>query len=298
MVRLWSLLCALAIYLVPFRVQCLGQETGASLMEVLVANNSAIDNYDVSYHHEFFLSPQQGSKEEPTECLDIGRILVDWKKEQFLYVREETFRTKKGEDKRMSVDAWKEGVWYQLLFKPKKLDLAAFMAQSYFPCVEFTLGKFPQYTKMTRDKYSETLIRAHQEKSRLVRHPDGSAMAIGSPGREVPLQSVIKYDPLSSMPTQSQLHEVDLKTGDILRTISTTTPRYELYNHIYRLVSFEYDRPAFVDKSITMDSVGTCLLTWHQFNEEPLRFPADLTELLNDKAAKRFLIAGGTKDEK
>jgi hypothetical protein len=155
------------------------------------------------------------------------------------------------------------------------------------------MGQFPPLLSTNSfEEYFEMANRAYKN-STLVRHSDGAATVMSNGGKDVRYRSHITFDPLSSMPTKCSVNEYEPESGAFIKNVSSGNPRYEKHKEIYRIASLEYNCPEQVNQNVSLETVGSCQFTWHQFNEEVIRFPTDDNPSFNIDDAKKFLCFDG-----
>jgi len=280
-------------------------ESGLSLMETTWANSEAIHNYDVSYKHWQGFSPSEPWSEdfsEHTECVTIGRVVVDRKTERIFFVREMILDLATKQKKKIDCFTWTKGVakaYSKDSPRPytTKLDFVKFNARYQVPIVELTLARFPcTLAKANLEEIHNDSSLLYQN-SRCIRYPDGSAR-VSAFRESTHLQMDVIFDPASSMPTSFVMSECDPKSHTVIRKLLKGSPRFEKVKEIYRIASITYDRPEYAGQNLTLQSVGTCDFTWHQFNEELIQFPIFEDGLFDIAEAERFLRQGNVEQGK
>ncbi len=275
------------------------EESGLSLMEATWANTEAIQNYDVSYKHWQGFAPSETPSEdfsESTECVTYGRLVVDRKEENILFVREMILDLTTKHRKNFECFIWRKGI--ETAFSKnspypstRMCDFIRFNALRQIPIVELTQSSFPcTLAKENLREIHDSSTRLYHE-SKCIRHPDGSSTVFVKRDN-TRLRSHVTFDPVSSMPTKIVVSEFDPKTNALIRNLASGNPRYEKSKEIYRIVSITYDKLELAGQDLILKSGGACEFTWHQFNEEFVQFPDTDGNTFGVAEAEKFLRIG------
>ena len=279
--------------------QCLSQgENGLSLMEAMWANSDSIANYDVSYKHWIGFYPAEEKKpinlEHVSDCLTTGRIVVDRKAERILFVRERVMKLGSREENSLFCAGLHKGLETSFsdldpypVTSPRSLQ--RFYMVREVPVVERTVSWFPELlSNQTLDQIRDNEKRTY-ESSTVIRRQDGSSTVAAKFLNSSRYHYRISFDPVSSMPTSHGIDEYLPGSNTFVKNVSSGNPRFEKSKEIYRIVSIEYNKPESVARNLRVETVGTCVFTWHQFNEEKIHFPSDDGKVFGLQEAKKFV---------
>ncbi len=297
-IDLLSRICSISILFTSS--YCFAQsESGVSLIQAWRANADSFRNYDVSFRHwRGYNQPDQKAENDDfdvTESLTNGRIVVDRMQQRIAFASECTMYSDAKQTRNFEYVTWDNGMEASMSESepfprvvPRTFEL--FCKSRFIPIVECTLTEFPStLLRKSLNEDSAGTIRFWSE-STAVPHPDGS-VTVGLKFSNNRYGVRMEFDPISTMPTKIAMDDYDPNSGAFLKTFQSGNPRYEKFKEVYRIISHEYDNRTKIRNS-PRKLVGTVQFTWHQFNEEVIRFPnADgAFETIDD--AKKFLRLG------
>ena len=298
-----SALCLLFAYHAVVVAQT---EGGVSMIQAWQANADSYANYDVSYRHWIgFMDPAEkvkGTDSDMTESVTQGRIVVDRSKGRIAFARYVKLEVNGNLNRRFDYYDWQNDVERSMsdrepIPRTSRRTFEQFCKARFVPIVECTLVDFPE-TLATRDLQEDSVATiGYWADSSIAFHPDGSSTIATHRPRENRIQTRMLIDPSSTMPTKISSDECDPKSGAFLRTIHSGNPRYEKCKEVYRIISHEYN-DRMVIREQPRETVGTVQFTWHQFNEDAIRFPCEAGVPFELEDAKEFLRQGIGEESK
>jgi len=277
-----------------------GSESGVVYIEYFCANRSAIKNYDVSFDQWAGFEERDG-KDDDSANAEIrlkGRIVCDWETERIVFVYEKKLFKADEKQEQFGVFTYFDGAMTAELstaptFIRRKCTLPQFFQWSGAPAVENTILQFPSpLRKNSREELSKSEIETWSN-STSSRNIDGSVTVTKARKPDDPTLFSVQFDSVSSMPTEASIRTIDLANGNTVRTVLSSTPRFEKCKEVFRLASIAFKNDTFLrlkdGKEVEADSISTCTFNWRAFNEDSIEFPCEEGTRFDLESAREFL---------